>query len=209
MKNYQFGYPTRCNACISISECELKVQPYFKNGGHIKLMLVGQDPTIFKKPERVKHVLMLDQENSQLSRWLKGIFGLKTFSNLTIYATNLVKCSFLEPPSLKDKGGLSFLKPHFENCKEHLKKELSLYRPTLVLTLGGPTHKLFRTALDDPEKAKETMKESFSGSFLRVRVNGFEFDYSPCLHIKTFRVAEVYGDSVKIFKGGLKKILKK
>jgi uracil-DNA glycosylase len=105
MENTQFGYPKECNKCKDLPSCELKVSPYYKIGGSFKLMLIGQDPTIFKKPERVKQVLMLNEKNSQLTRWLRGIFGDNNFDDLTIYATNLVKCTFPNPPSTNDEGG--------------------------------------------------------------------------------------------------------
>ena len=41
---------------------------------------------------------------------------------------------------------------------------------------------------------------NLNGEFYRLIVGGHRFDYSPCLHIKTFRVAETYGDSVSRFK---------
>ena len=44
------------------------------------------------------------------------------------------------------------------------------------------------------------MKEAFTGHFIRANYNGIEFDYSPCLHIKTFGVTEKYGESVQRFK---------
>jgi hypothetical protein len=79
MNEYNFGYPSNCTKCKSFSGCEinLKVAPYYKEGNEIRLMLVGQDPTIRRNPERVKQVLMLDQPTGQLSRWLKGIFGAR------------------------------------------------------------------------------------------------------------------------------------
>ena len=41
--------------------------------------------------------------------------------------------------------------------------------------------------------------------FSRVRFQGIEFDYSPCLHISTFRVAEAYGRPVETFKRELQR----
>lgn len=37
-------------------------------------------------------------------------------------------------------------------------------------------------------------------SFATVQVDGHEFQYSPCLHITTFRVAEKYGSRVGKFR---------
>jgi hypothetical protein len=81
--------------------------------------------------------------------------------------------------------------------------EVSRFQPTLVLTLGEPTHRLFLTMLDSRVGIAAEMKKAFTGKFVRVSIGNTEFDYSPCLHIKTFRVAEVYGDRVTRFKQGL------
>lgn len=208
MNEHSFGCPEQCTRCVSLSEVRLRLVPsYFKEGGEPKLMLIGQDPTIRQQPDRVKQVLMLDDQNSQLSRWLREeVFGESNFSSMTLYATNLVKCSFDEPPSRL--GGLKFLRPYFANCKDHLAKEISRFQPTLLLTLGEAAHKLFITTLDNREDIEEDMKEAFTGRFIRAKLRGMEFDYSPCLHIKTFRVAETYGDKLKRFKRGLADYLK-
>ncbi len=206
MDEYSFGYPKQCTKCVSLSKdsLSLRVKPYFKKGGELRLMLIGQDPTISRKPERVKYVLMLDQENGQLSRWLRGeVFGEDNFRSLTLYATNLVKCSFTRPPSTARRGAFEFLQPYFQNCKDYLAEEISEFQPALVLTLGETAHKLFVETLDDSDNIADSMQGAFTGEFFKARFRGVEFDYSPCLHIKTFRVAEVYGESVKKFKEGL------
>jgi len=147
---------------------------------------------------------MLDDPNSQLSRWLREeVFGRKSFNSLTLYATNLVKCSLERLPSTARQGGLRFLQPYFENCRDYLFDEISEFRPTLVLTLGEPAHKLFVTTLDHCESIADRMKDAFTGTFVRAKFRGTEFDYSPCLHIQTFRVAHTYGDRLKRFKKGL------
>lgn len=201
---YQFGYPQNCERCAVHTGCalSLRVAPYFKPGSTPRMMLIGQDPTIRKKPERVSQVLMLNEPHGQLSRWLKDLFGLENFETVTLYATNLVKCSFDTPPSNSSEGGLRFLKPYFECCHEHLEREILAFRPECVLTLGEPTHKLFVSKLDPPHTVPDTMQGAFTGHFIKAAMSGFEFDYSPCLHIQTFRVAEVYGESVRNFKKG-------
>lgn len=200
-----YGYPIEeCTKCQGITGCTLNVRPYFKSGGDTRLMLIGQDPTIFRKQERVNCVLMLDDPNSQLSRWLKGMFGAHNFDKLTIYATNIVKCTFSQPPSITQQGGLKFLLPYFEHCKKYLLTEIQQYKPTLVITLGEPAHKLFRSMINEQDKIDEAMKLAFTGHFVPIKVGNSEFSYSPCLHIKTFRVAETYGQSVTKFKEGLK-----
>jgi hypothetical protein len=71
-----FGYPRAYIKCTHFSTCPitLQVAPFFKQGLGVRVMFIGQDPTIFKQPERVQHGLMLDQERGQLTRWLQQVY---------------------------------------------------------------------------------------------------------------------------------------
>lgn len=204
MSEYRYGYPQSCDLCSDLPDPtrSLRVAPYLREGGAFRLMLVGQDPTVRKKPERVKHVLMLDEEQGQLSRWLRQLFG-DAFRTVTLYATNVVKCSFSRPPSEMEEGGLKFLRPYAGICRQYLVQEVKAFKPDLVIALGEPAHVIFRQMLDTASATGETMRDAFTGTFSRVSLDSFHFDYSPCLHIQTFRVAETYGESVTKFKQGL------
>lgn len=211
-KTLIFGYPESCVICKFCAECKqkglkLQVKPYFRPGDSFRLMLIGQDPTIFQKKERVKKVLMLNEENGQLTRWLKSIFGEEKFNSITIYATNLVKCTFEKPPSTY--RGKHFLRPYFENCKKYLIEEIKSFKPSLILTFGEPSHRYCNQIFDIEDKIGDTMQQAFGTSqgFFQVSWEGISFKYSPALHIKTYRVAEIYGDKVKNFKSALKKEL--
>lgn len=182
----------------------LRVGPFYKPGNSFRLMLVGQDPTVRKRPERVTQVLMLDQPGGQLSRWLRNLLGASVFERITIYATNVVKCSFSKPPSDFGNGGFQFLTPYANKCRHHLAQEIARFHPTLVISLGEPSHKIFRQMLDKPEEVGESMQRAFTGRFVRVSIEGILFEYTPCLHIQTFRIAETYGSRVAAFKEGLK-----
>lgn len=201
----EIGYPKKCTKCSSLSGVTpiLRVKPYLKKGTKSRIMLIGQDPTIYRNPERVEYVLMLDQEKGQLRRWLTGLLGVENFQATTLYATNLVKCSFEKPPYTTLKGTMKFLKPYFELCKSYLIEEITKFKPHLVLTLGEPAHRLFINCLDNAEEFDKPMKDAFAGKFREARLRSVKFQYSPCLHIKTFRVAETYGDKTKEFKKSL------
>ena len=198
--NYSFGYPETCDQCL---EAQLRVAPYYREGPGKRVMLIGQDPTIRRKPERVKKALMLDVENGQLSRWLNDVFGKDVFQSFTLYATNLVKCSFDTPPSSSEKGGVKFLEGYFTKCKEYLLLEINQFKPDCVFTLGEPTHKYFIKMLQKQEDIPIDMKDSFGRGFYKIELNGFSFDYSPCLHIQTYHVAETYGEKIQEFKAGI------
>jgi uracil-DNA glycosylase len=209
MNENSFGYPKECKACSSTANFTgiLKVKPYYQDGTTDQsMMLIGQDPTIYNKSQGVETVLMLNEERGQLKHWLReDVFGIDAFDSLRIYATNLVKCTLDSPPGADRRGNL-ILRNCFNKCKNHLIKEIVLYKPAYVISFGEPTHKLFTTLLEESTYPEPSMQRDFGAQFKRVSLNGSSFLYSPCLHIKTFKVAEVYGDKVKQFKTELKSI---
>jgi uracil-DNA glycosylase len=178
----------------------LDVVPYFKSGSGPRFMLVGQDPTVVKKQQRVKVALMLDLPNSRLAVWLRSLLSEELLRTSVVYATNAVKCTFERPPSRQAHGAYKFLMPYFANCASYLRQEVRQFRPDVVISLGEPAHRMIRSLLDEPTSVRERMKDAFTGSFARVNIEGHSFEYSPCLHIQTFRVAATYGDQVRAFR---------
>ena len=170
-------------------------------------MLIGQDPYIYRDPDRVKCVLMMDQENGQLSRWLKDVLGGHILQEAELYATNVVKCPVKRESSTSPKRVLSLLQPCFDYCKDYLIKEITNFKPTIILTFGEPAHELFISILDNNYLFKDSMKEAFTGEFVKASVRTVSFQYSPCLHIKTYRVADTYGKKVEGFRNNLQNIL--
>lgn len=206
-KEFSFGYPEKCTKCnkAKLKKCTLDVKPYYKEIADAKrLMLIGQDPTIRDRPNRVKTVLMLNDANSQLSRFSREVFG-EALKRISIYATNLVKCKLSKELFDRKKGGIKFLSQYFEHCQEHLTKEILKYKPDYAVTLGEPAHKLFIDILDNKESFNKEMKDAFIGELKPARLNGFQFQYSPLLHIQTYRVAVTYGKKVIDFKNMISK----
>lgn len=122
------------------------------------------------------------------------------FNNITIYATNLVKCTFKNPPS-----GKKNLTGFFKLCRQYLIKEIVNYQPNLLLTLGEPAHQLFLELIKDKSSIRPKMKDAIKEGFHEVEVNGTRFIYSPSLHITTYRVADTYGKTIQQFKDALRK----
>jgi uracil-DNA glycosylase len=206
MPTEDFGYPRACERCRDLSEAQigLTARPFYQAGpgaeaGGRRLMLIGQDPTIVKDAQRVRAVLMLDDPKSQLRRWLEDLLGIGTFATLTIYATNVVKCSLQIPPSRRPEGALNYLTPFFANCKDYLRQELLAFQPDLVLAFGASAHQLFLGLLEGTVPPAR-MREAFGAKLYSVSVGGLVFKYAPCLHITTFRVAQGYGDAVREFR---------
>ena len=209
MDIYKFGYPNQCDRCKDLPYVKLKLPtPYYnKVTSNKRVMLIGQDPYIYRDPDRVKCVLMLDQGNGQLSRWLKDILGEHSFQEVELYATNVVKCPVKRDSSASLKRVLNLIQPCFEYCKDYLVEEIGNFKPTIVLTFGEPAHKLFISILTNKDLFKDSMKEAFTGEFIKASIRNVSFKYSPCLHIKTYRVADTYGKKVEGFKYNLRKIL--
>jgi len=208
MLRESMGYPsTECKLCECLGACKPQIEPYFQQGNELRFMIVGQDPAIYDKPNRVKVVLMLDQPNSQLSRWLRGMISKDKFDKLTLYATNTVKCLLNKPPSSDKKDGLKILRPYFKNCKRYLIEEITLFKPDYLITLGEPAHILFLDICQEKKMIKRSMKDAFTGDFINVNVNGTKFKYSPCLHISTYRVADTYGKRIDLYKEQLSAIV--
>ncbi len=210
------SYPIICNKCKDImsEKCNhsLKVKkPYIQQGNSKRIMIIGQDPTLYKSSTIVNTPLMLDYKEGQLRRWLNSVFNNR-FDELTIYATNLVKCTFDKPPTKYKTNTTKFLEHYFNECKYYLLYEIEEYRPEIVITLGETAHLLFIKLMKNnvhPEKVSFASKMSmdFNGKFYDMEYNKIKFKYSPCLHIKTFRTAEIYGEKVYKFKANLNKLL--
>jgi uracil-DNA glycosylase len=148
--------------------------------------------------------MMLNDEKSQLSKWLRELLGEENFRSATLYATNIVKCLFKSPPTKNPEGAYSFLQPYFEHCRSYLREEVQRFRPDLILSFGEAAHRHFISLFDPTHTIPSRMQGAFTGTFANASIGGAKFLYSPCLHITTFRVAETYGDSVKNFRRGIR-----
>lgn len=118
------------------------VPPYIGKD-EIKLVVIGQDPTV-RNPESRKNVtctLNLNKQNSALYRYIKRLCDGLGITMENVYATNLFKYFYSTPPANTPE----VLKLHFQPNLELLKEELSsicLPIDCLVMTLGEPVLKL-------------------------------------------------------------------
>jgi len=102
----------------------------------IKLIIIGQDPTIRNQKARknIKVTLNLDKENS-LKAYLKTVCNiLEVDIEKEVYATNLYKCFFKIPPA----DDQTILTRHFKIWIDFLMQELSVFKNSFVITLGEP-----------------------------------------------------------------------
>jgi hypothetical protein len=116
----------------------LPIPKVFAGHGEIKLIVLGQDPTV-KKPESRKTittVLNLDKEGS-LRRYLGDVcHKLGVDLDHSVYATNLLKNFFVAPPT--QISPIDVFKVFGDIWLPFLKEELSVFPGVPVLTLGEP-----------------------------------------------------------------------
>lgn len=102
----------------------------------VKLIFIGQDPTVRRKDARkeVNVTLNLDKENS-LQKYLKKVCDQLGIDIQTeVYATNLYKCFFNHPPA----DDQALMSRHFKVWMDFLRDELKVFENPLIITLGEP-----------------------------------------------------------------------
>lgn len=102
----------------------------------IKLIFIGQDPTVRRKESRgqIKYTLNLDKENS-LKSYLKKVCSILQIDiEKEVYATNLYKCFFKFPPADDE----TILIRQFKNWSDLLINELKIFDNSIIITLGEP-----------------------------------------------------------------------
>jgi len=123
-----------------VDKTHLIPQP-FKGTGVIKLIILGQDPTVkdASNREKIKTVLNLDT-NGSARAYLSGIcqqIGIDLLRNG--YATNLFKNFFTSPPTeIKD---INIFKEFLGAWLPLLKEELAPFENVPMITLGEPVLK--------------------------------------------------------------------
>lgn len=117
------------------------VPPYI-GGGEIRLVIIGQDPTV-RNPEsrsKITCTLNLDKRGA-LRSYVEKICECLCISMENVYATNLFKYFYSTPPA----GTPEVLRFHLESNLKLLKEELAdlnLYNDCPIITLGEPVLKL-------------------------------------------------------------------
>ena len=112
----------------------------FQGKGDIKLIILGQDPTVQnpKYRKNIKVTLLLNQPGG-LRTYLENICnGLGINLEKNVYATNLLKNFFTKPPDQIRKENFDFMHLVAAYWIPLLIKEISVFPNIPVLTLGEP-----------------------------------------------------------------------
>ena len=169
------------------------IQPYI-GSDDIRLIIIGQDPTVknINSRKKIETTLNLDKKNalaSYISRICNGL-GL-SLSN--VYATNLFKYIYTNPPA----STMNVLYNHIQPNLELLREELNAYPSCPIITLGEPLLKLLT---NKDERLINYLVKHYAGKYTRMIVGtgdvastvGF---YKSCGYEYSHRIENFFTDN--------------
>ncbi|MBE9505807.1 MAG: hypothetical protein IMY84_03250, partial [Chloroflexi bacterium] len=120
-------------------ESDLEIPAPVRGGGHIRLIILGQDPTVGTRRRRreIRAVLDMRSREGPLRTYLSFLCAsLGLVMEEHAYVTNLVKGFFSVPPAqLRDVDLIALSAPHWLPL---LQEEVAEFPGVSVLTLGQP-----------------------------------------------------------------------
>jgi uracil-DNA glycosylase len=112
----------------------------FIGGGPIRLVVLGQDPTVQNAASRaeIRTVLNLDKSGS-LRRYIERVAGALGMGLENVYATNVCKHFFRQPPTeIAKEQGLDVLQACGSESLPIVREELARFPEAVVVSLGEP-----------------------------------------------------------------------
>ncbi|MDR3668598.1 MAG: hypothetical protein P4L35_17290 [Ignavibacteriaceae bacterium] len=148
-----------------IDSALLPVLP-FRITDKIKLIIIGQDPTVKNAESRkkIEYTLNLDKKGS-LKKYISDICTQLGIEFENVYATNIFKYFYSVPP----ESTMHVLIQHLEPNLELLKKELAIYPKQPIITLGLPVLQLLTN--------DKTQVRDFWGYDLKTKQKGKDYCY--------------------------------
>ena len=124
------------------------VKPYIGDE-EIKLIIIGQDPTIrnIQRRKYINTTLNLDK-NGALKTYVENICRELDISIQNVYATNIFKYFYSIPPA----DTPNVLIKHKTQNIELLRKEIECYKDSPIITLGEP---VLRLLTNEGEKVRD------------------------------------------------------
>ncbi len=122
-------------------DLSLPIPRPFIGTAEIKLIVIGQDPTVQREAsrQRITTVLNLNTKGN-LTRYLDSICEmLKLDLSENVYATNACKCFFTEPPTaIYKNNGVDVIRESADLWLPLLHDELAHFPQATILSLGEP-----------------------------------------------------------------------
>jgi len=182
------------------------IQPYI-GSDDIRLIIIGQDPTVknINSRKKIETTLNLDKKNalaSYISRICNGL-GL-SLSN--VYATNLFKYFYTNPPA----STMNVLYNHIQPNLELLREELNAYPSCPIITLGEPLLKLLTNKDENVRNYwdyhRNTGTTGYSFLYSIDRLNSLERNFFPFPHQPSMR-KKFYNDTFDAYIEYVKRVI--
>jgi hypothetical protein len=126
------------NTLAKFLDPSLRIPATYLASGPIKLIILGQDPTVKDAVarQRIKTVLNLDRKRSVWNYLQRICWDTGLEMNANVYATNLYKCFFTMPPTqIKEIDIFSTFLPYWLPL---LQEEIKQFPDVPIITLGEP-----------------------------------------------------------------------
>lgn len=161
--------------------------PPFCGKKTIKLIILGQDPTIrnIKRRNKIQTTLNLDNNNGALRKYIEKICIGLDLSLDNIYATNIYKYFYTYPPA----DTPNVLKIHLSPNIKLLESELSDFEKCPIITLGEPVLKLLTNT---NEKVRNYWNYNRCGFHYNLPINNilhrpiFPFPHQPSIRKRLY-----------------------
>ncbi|MFA5302767.1 MAG: uracil-DNA glycosylase family protein [Bacteroidales bacterium] len=160
----------------------------FKGKGQIKLVIIGQAPTIrnVNKRDRITCALNLDKV-SPLKTYVEKICAGLGITLDNVYATNVFKYFYKNPPS----DTPAVLADHLQDNLALLKEELALYRHCTIITLGEPVLQLLsnkKHKIRNYWQYKDTDFHSLAATDNQLNHCIYPFPHQPSLRQNLYKI---------------------
>jgi len=169
----------------------------FRITNKIKLIIIGQDPTVKneKSRESIEYTLNQDKAGS-LKAYINQICSSLGISFENIYATNIFKYFYTDPP----ERTMRVLHSHLPANLELLKEELAAYPNIPIIALGLPVLQLLA---DEKAQVRDywsynpkTRKCDGIFRYCQAKDNKLKRDFYPFPHQPSIR-KEFYSSNLK------------
>jgi len=160
----------------------------FNGGGEIRVIILGQDPTVRNAASRlhITKTLNLDKSNA-IRSYVNRICQSLGISIENIYATNVFKYFYTRPPS----NTMHVLNSHLPENLKLLEEELYGFEKLPVISLGEPVLQLLTNTTQKVRMHwgynKKTKKTNGSFSFVKAQDNNLMRDLYPFPHQPSLR----------------------
>ena len=132
------GYISSHPNLVKYVDSHYQLPETHKGSGTIKLIILGQDPTIKNKERRkfIKKVLNLDKYGKLRSYLVSICNGLGVDLDVNVYATNYLKNFFIKPPAqIKEVDIFQSFEPYWLPV---LLEEIKPFPNVPIISLGQP-----------------------------------------------------------------------